>query len=58
LKNKHEKTPLQWADDFDQHEVVKVLREAGGDPPVEPVLPPMVSWELADDLMLTVKQVG
>lgn len=57
LKNKHEKTPLQWAQDFDQTSIIKILKEAGGDPPIEYHLPLNVNEELADDLMLSVQQV-
>lgn len=57
LKNKHEKTPMQWAEDFDQSGAAKILKDGGGDPVVDPVLPPEVTADLLDDLMLTVKQV-
>ena len=57
-QNKHGKTACQWADDFGQPEIATMLRKAGGDPPVVPTLPPEVSHELCEDLLLTVEQVG
>jgi len=57
-KNKHEKTPCQWADQFGQPEAAEMMRKGGGDPPIEVVLPEEVPETLAEDLMLSVKQIA
>jgi len=36
-KNKHDKTPCQWAEQFGQSDAAEAMRKGGGDPPLEPV---------------------
>ena len=57
LQNKHGKTPFQWAEDFNEPEVAACLALAGGNPALPNKLPPEISAQLAEDLLLSVDQV-
>lgn len=58
ILNKHGKTAEEWADFFGNTGCSNLIRQAGGRSEEEIALPRGISAELAEDLMLSAKQIA